>query len=287
MITVQYNSKIQVLRSDNGGEYVNLELRSFLELHGIVHQTTCPYTPQQNGVAERKNRHLLEMVRASLIAAHLPLQYWGEALTSAAYLINRLPSYTINFYTPFQALTSQISSPPTPNLPPRVVGCVAFVHLHPPQRHNKLEPRAIRCVFLGYATTQKGYRCYHPSSKRMFITQDVNFHKNEMFFGPSTSSLQEEYRSSEVLTRDNTEVLTFDYSPMARNKLHEEQPVQSSRPEYTTPGEEQQSLWYGDQATKNSDFEEQQTLQEEEQPTGPTRLGLDNELQPTTYNRTE
>jgi len=140
------------------------------------------------------------MVRASLIAAHLPLQYWGEVLTSAAYFINCLPSHTINFHTPFQALTSQISSPPTPNLPPRVVGCVAFVHLHPPQRHNKLEPRAIRCVFLGYATTQKGYRCYHPSSKRMFITQDVNFHENEMFFGPSTSSLQEEYRSSEVLT---------------------------------------------------------------------------------------
>ena len=80
------------------------------------------------------------------------------------------------------------------------MGCVVFVHLHPPQRHNKLEPRAIRCVFLGYATTQKGYRCYHPSSKIMFITQDVNFHENEMFFGPSTSSLQEEYRSSEVLT---------------------------------------------------------------------------------------
>ena len=110
------------------------------------------------------------MVRASLIAAHLPLQYWGEAFTSTSYLINRLPFHTINFHTPFQALTSQISSPPTPNLPPQVMGCVAFVHLHPPQRHNKLEPCAIRCVFLGYATTQKGYRCYHPSSKRMFIT---------------------------------------------------------------------------------------------------------------------
>jgi hypothetical protein len=99
-----------------------------------------------------------------------------------------------------------------------------------------------------------------------------------MFFGPSTSSLEEEYRSSEVLAWDNTEVLTFDYSPVARNELHEEQPVQSWLPEYTTPEEEQQSTCYGDQATKNSDSEEQQTLQEEEHPTGPTRVGLDNEL---------
>ncbi|KAG6750289.1 hypothetical protein POTOM_047393 [Populus tomentosa] len=103
---------------------------------------------------------------------------------------------------------------------------------------------------------------------------------------PSTSSLQEKYRSSEVLTRDNTEVLTFDYSPVARNELHEEQPVQSSHPEYTLPGEEQQSTCYGDQATKKI-IEEQQTFLGEEQSTGPTRLGLDNELQPTTYNRTE
>ncbi|CAL9013514.1 unnamed protein product [Prunus brigantina] len=311
MVAVQYNRNIQVLRSDNGGEYVNMELRSFLELHGIVHQTTCPYTPQQNGVAERKNRHLLEMVRASLIEAHLPLHYWGEALTSAAYLINRLPSRTINFHTPFQALTSQTSSPPTPNLPPRTLGCVAFVHLHPHQRHNKLEPRAIRCVFLGYATTQKGYRCYHPSSKKMFITQDVIFHENEMFFGSPTSSLQGEYRSSEVLTRDNTEVLTFDYSHVARNELHEEQPLQSSHLEYTAPREGQQSTCDGDQLTTSGDGqqpvcfghqsteqpvcfghqsteqdpEEQQTLQEEEE--HPMGFGLDDELQPTICNGTE
>jgi hypothetical protein len=106
----------------------------------------------------------------------------------------------------------------------------------------------------------------------MFITQDVTF--------------QEEYRSSEVLTRDNIEVLTFDYSPIARNDLHEEQPLQSSCPEYTTPVEGQQSMCCGDQPTKQL-TEEQQTLREEEQPTGPTGLGLDNELQPIICNRTE
>ncbi|RVW47408.1 Retrovirus-related Pol polyprotein from transposon RE1 [Vitis vinifera] len=75
--------------SDNGGEYQSSDLQKYLEGYGIIHQTTCSNTPQQNGVAERKNWHLLEVVRASLIAAKTPISYWGEAITSAAYLINQ------------------------------------------------------------------------------------------------------------------------------------------------------------------------------------------------------
>ena len=73
----------------------------------------------------------------------MPLTYWGEAFVSAAYLINRAPSSTINFQTPFQALADAIVTPTVPNLPPRVFGCVAFVHLHKHHR-NKLTPRALR-----------------------------------------------------------------------------------------------------------------------------------------------
>ena len=97
MVCSQYNAQVQVLRSDNGGEYLSFELKRYLEAHGIIHQTTCSDTPQQNWVAECKNRHLLEVVCASLIEAHMPLSYWGHALTSAAYLINRVPSNTIDF----------------------------------------------------------------------------------------------------------------------------------------------------------------------------------------------
>ncbi|RVW24667.1 Retrovirus-related Pol polyprotein from transposon TNT 1-94 [Vitis vinifera] len=123
MIETQYNAKVRVLRSDNGGEYQSSDLQKYLEGHGIIHQTTCSNTPQQNGVAERKNRHLLEVVRASLIAAKTPISYWGEAITSAAYLINRVPSSSINFQTPLQALTNVVVAPTVPNLPPRVFGC--------------------------------------------------------------------------------------------------------------------------------------------------------------------
>ncbi|RVX19137.1 Retrovirus-related Pol polyprotein from transposon TNT 1-94 [Vitis vinifera] len=161
MIETQYNAKVRVLRSDNGGEYQSSDLQKYLEGHGIIHQTTCSNTPQQNGVAERKNRHLLEVVRASLIAAKTPISYWGEAITSAAYLINRVPSSAINFQTPLQALTNVVVAPTVPNLPPRVFGCVAFVHLHKHQR-TKLTSHALQCVFVGYALHKKGYRCYHP-----------------------------------------------------------------------------------------------------------------------------
>ncbi|KAH9802834.1 retrovirus-related pol polyprotein from transposon RE1 [Citrus sinensis] len=146
MVTTQFQTQIRVLHTDNGGEYMSTAIQQFLKSQGSVHQTTCVGTPQQNGVAERKNRHLLEVVRASLIQAHMPLSYWGEALASAAYLINRTPSSSLGFQTPFQVLNDAIMSPNVLNLPPHVFGCVAFVHL--PQQ-EKLSPRALRCVCRG------------------------------------------------------------------------------------------------------------------------------------------
>ncbi|KAK3028614.1 hypothetical protein RJ639_039957 [Escallonia herrerae] len=173
--------------------------------HGIIHQTTCSNTPQQNGVVERKNRHLLEVVRASLIETHLPLSYWGEALISVTYLINWVPSRTIDYQIPSQALVEAIVAPVLPNLPPHVFGCVAFVYLHKHQR-NKLSPRALRCVFVGYAAHQKGYRCYHPPTHKLFITLDVVFHEDLMYFS-SEPELQGEHQK-EIQTLDYDDELT-------------------------------------------------------------------------------
>ncbi|KAK3037179.1 hypothetical protein RJ639_031066 [Escallonia herrerae] len=177
----------------------NMNLDSVLVVSSLDYNLLESNTPQQNGVAERKNRHLLEVVRASLIEAHLPLSYWGEALISAAYLINRVPSRTIDYQTPSQALVEAIVALVLPNLPPHVFGCVAFVHLHKHQR-NKLSPRALRCVFVGYAAHQKGYRCYHPPTRKMFITLDVVFHEDLMYFS-TESELQGEHQK-EIQTLD-------------------------------------------------------------------------------------
>jgi hypothetical protein len=190
MVATQYSSAIQVLRSDNGGEFVNQELKQYLINHGIVHQTTCLYTPQQNRVAERKNCQLLEVVRASLFEAHMSTKYWGEAITAATYLINRIPSSTLGFHTPLSVLHKTICSPAVSHLQLRVFGCTAFVHLHKPLR-NKLEPRALKCIFVGYAQHQKGYRCYHPPTQKLYVTLDVVFHENIMYYSAPESSSQE------------------------------------------------------------------------------------------------
>ena len=84
----QFSTCIKILRSDSGGEYVSTEFESFLQQKGIISQKTCPYTPQQNGVAERKYRHLLDITRSLLIESSVPTRFWTEALSNAAHLIN-------------------------------------------------------------------------------------------------------------------------------------------------------------------------------------------------------
>lgn len=95
-IETQFSKPIKVLRSDNGGEYMSHDFQVFLQQRGIISQRSCPYTPQQNGMAERKNRHLLDMVRTLLLEASVPPRFWVDTLSTAIYLINRLPSQQLN-----------------------------------------------------------------------------------------------------------------------------------------------------------------------------------------------
>ncbi|BBG97367.1 ABC-2 type transporter family protein [Prunus dulcis] len=205
----QFNAQIQILRSDNGGEFVNHDFQTYFQQHGIIHETTCPQTPQQNGVAERKNRHLLETARALLIGAHVPRHHWDDAIVTAVHLINRMPSGVLTFKTPLQVLAQHRPLPSVLVLTPRIFGCVAFVHLHKNQR-SKLDPCALRCVFVGYATHQKGYRCYHPPTQRTYVTLDVTFLESELFFHDpsSNSTLQGEIRISHLQTIQNNKMKT-------------------------------------------------------------------------------
>ena len=133
MVLTQFKTPIQTLRSDNGREFLNQTMREFCESKGIVHQTTCPNTPQQNGVTERKNRILLEITRTLMFEAHVPAYYWPEAVTTAAYLINRLPTRILQFQSPLQYLAERITAPDFLTLPPRVFGTTVFVHI--PKAH--------------------------------------------------------------------------------------------------------------------------------------------------------
>ncbi|XP_024165520.1 uncharacterized protein LOC112172419 [Rosa chinensis] len=92
LVRTQYDAHVKVFRSDNGGEFVNHSFHEYFQHHDIIHQTSCPQTPEQNGVSERKNSHVLDMARSLLLSANMPKYLWGEAVLCASHLINRLPS---------------------------------------------------------------------------------------------------------------------------------------------------------------------------------------------------
>ena len=166
MVQNQFGVKIKRFRTDNARDYFNQILSHYFQSQGIIHESLCVNTPQQNGVAERKNGHLLNTTRALLFQGNVLKSYWGEAVLTATYMINRLPSGVLNNKSLIEMLNSFYPHFRTSNgLTPRIFGCTAFVHVHSPHR-GKLDPRAIKCVFLGYSSTQKGYKCYNPLSRK-------------------------------------------------------------------------------------------------------------------------
>ena len=182
MIKNQFGVTVKRLRSDNARDYFNQTLTPFFQKEGIIHESSCVNTPQQNGVAERKNGDLLEKTRALLFQKNVPKSFWGEAILTATHLINRLPTRVLGFKSPMDILMTFYPDLHTSNnLVPRIFGCVSFVHVHS-QNRGKLDPRALKCVFVGYSATQKGYKCYHPPSKKFYVSMDVTFHEQEPYF---------------------------------------------------------------------------------------------------------
>lgn len=145
----------------------------FLE-HGLIHQTSCPHTPEQNGRAERTHRHIIETTLALLYQAHLPTEFWMEALLTSVYLINRLPHSAIQFRIPYTVLFH--ASPDYAFLIP--FGCLCYPWLKPYPPH-KLSPKSTPCVFLGYCPTTKGYRCYDPICQKVHTSRHVKFVESE------------------------------------------------------------------------------------------------------------
>jgi len=155
-----------------------------MKSHGILHQTSCAYTPQQNGVAERKNKHLVETTHTLLIHGGVPQCFWGDAILSVCYLINRMPSSVLKNKIPHSILFSHES---LHLLPPKIFGSTCFVHNFGPGL-DKLFARSYKCVFLGFTRSKKGYKCFSRSLNRYFISADVTFTESS-FYLKSLSSL--------------------------------------------------------------------------------------------------
>ncbi|KAJ0852860.1 putative RNA-directed DNA polymerase [Helianthus annuus] len=171
LVLTQFKKKIKIIRSDNGTEFVNNQMHSFCISKGILHQTSCAYTPQQNGVVERKHGHLLNTARALMFQGGLPLRFWSDCVLTAVYLINRLPSYVLNGRSPFEMMFE--FKPSLSHL--RNFGCLCFsTVLHD---SDKFSYNAEKCVLLGYSSFKKGYKLWSLDSKKVFFQEMSSFMK--------------------------------------------------------------------------------------------------------------
>lgn len=163
-----FDRKIITMQTDWGGEYE--KLHPFFTKIGISHHVSCPHAHQQNGSAERKHRHIVEVGLSLLAQASMPLKFWDEAFLAATFLINRTPSRVISYQTPLERLFH--IKPEYSSL--RIFGCACWPNLRPYNQH-KLQFRSKECVFLGYSNLHKGFKCLDAATGRVYISRDVVF----------------------------------------------------------------------------------------------------------------
>jgi transposase InsO family protein len=176
-VQTQFHIQIQSLQCDNGTEFNNNALRSFLTRHGTTYRLSCPYTSPQNGKVERSIHSINDVLHTLLFQAKLPPTFWVEALNTATYLINRRPSTPLQFATPYHILFDQ--EPDYTHL--KVFGCLCYPNLSSTMPH-KLSHRSTPCVFLGYPQDHKGYRCMSISTKKIIISCHVIFDESSFPF---------------------------------------------------------------------------------------------------------
>ncbi|CAH9089016.1 unnamed protein product [Cuscuta europaea] len=158
-------------------------MRNLFTHHDILFRKSCRDTPEQNEVAERKHLHLLELTRTMLFEAKMPATFWVDAVFTATYIINRLPTPNLNGLSPFENLFHHSLDFSFM----RIFGCVCFPNFNATSS-NKLSPRSVLCVFLGYPPEYKGYHCLDPLTDKIYINMNVIFHENYFPYSDLTSS---------------------------------------------------------------------------------------------------
>ena len=168
LVEAQSGCFLKKLRTDNGKEYTSAEFNVFCDDLGVEHQLAVRYSPQQNGVAERKNRSVLEMARCMIFEKNLPKSFWAEAVSTAVYLQNRLPTKAVQGMTPIEAWGG--IKPSIKHL--RVFGSLCYTHV-PDVKRSKLDEKAEKGILIGYSSQSKGYKVYNINSEKVFISRDV------------------------------------------------------------------------------------------------------------------
>ena len=166
--------KVKVLRTDNGLEFVNNEITSILQKYGISHQTTVPYTPEQNGKIERDNRTIVEAARTIIHSKQLDISLWAESVNTVVYTLNLTGTSSIKGKTPYELYFNK--DPKISHL--RIFGTEVFTHI-PKEKRQKWDAKSKKGIFVGYSNNTKGYRVWFPGTTNISIFRDVIF-KNEI-----------------------------------------------------------------------------------------------------------
>jgi len=169
-IHTQFQTIIKVIRTDNGSEFL---MHAFYTKYGIIHQTSCTYTPEQNGIVERKHQHILNVTRALLFQAHLPHNFWCFAAQHVVLLINCIPTPLLKNDTPYKRLYGSLYDLSLL----RIFGCLCYISTHSVKR-TKLDSRAISGIFLGLKPHTKGYLFLNLNTHQIDISRHVIFHEN-------------------------------------------------------------------------------------------------------------
>lgn len=172
-IRTQFEKEIKTFQCDNGREFDNGPFHKFCEQNGMCFCFSCPHTSPQNGKAEQKIKSINNVVRTLLAHASMAPSYWHHALAMATYLHNILPSKLLAYKTPTHILYQK--SPSYSHL--WVFGCLCFP-LFPSIQIHKLQSRSTPCVFLGYLSNHRGYKCYDLSSRKIIIARHMWFDEN-------------------------------------------------------------------------------------------------------------
>lgn len=143
IVHTQFNKTVKAIRADNGTEFINKSCADLLQSHGIIHQKTCVYTPQQNGVAERSHRYILEVAISIRFQSSIPLRFWGHCVLGAVYMINMMPYVSLQGKTPHEVFHK--CKPSMDHI--RTMGCLCYTKKLPVG--DKFEARAVKVVIWG------------------------------------------------------------------------------------------------------------------------------------------
>lgn len=224
----QTGQQIKKLRTDNGKEYLSNEFKSFLKKEGIAHQLSVEYTPQQNGVAERKNRTLIEMARCIMLQGNLPQSLWAEAVNAATYIRNRCTTKTLDGKTPFEAWSKR--KPYVDFF--RIIGSKVIV-LNKAQRRGKFQPKGGEYVLVGYSEESKAYRLWNPGTRTVIKARDVRFFEKQDLIDTSTKDVLVMSEDTQASANDNSSNILLEQSD-SQDEEHREEDRDSNSEQSTT-----------------------------------------------------